>query len=668
MANFDKSGMTQAGINLMGKAIGGATIQFTKLVLGDGTMTGEILDLQGVVSPKQNVDVTRIERNDNQCTVGGELLTSTVKQGFFWRECGLYAMDPDQGEVLYNYAYSTKPDYIAASDSGMMEEILVSMIATVGSNANVDVTIDTSMVMTTKKEFMPLKQKVDDISISVKEFGATGDGVTDDTQAINDALSHEYNSCTIFFPKGTYVVDGSFDGDINTEWFYSGLCVKSNTRIILDKEAIIKQKTTNRKAYSIFNIHDAENVTIEGGVIIGDKDTHIYDEQSSHEWGHAIYIRSCKNVTIKDSTIKKTTGDGIYVGNSYHLGTDRTKNSKNIYLDNVLIDEVSRNGISICSVEGIIVSNSTIKNVTRTLPKSAVDIESEGYWYHNIDNVLIQGLTIENCTHAIFSTKGKNVQIKSVFAKDTGAMYVDGQEGTIAELSDIKGVSVVCRSSDVKIYNSDIALFTQLHEHLNLQSKNINLYNCTIRNAYIQNPNSILIFNNCDIIGTIFTYEQVAHDSKIVFNGCNLNAENALNCGPSPKCDIVLNGCNIVSRGNAFIFSDNKNSGNVSILNCSIEVLSGTLIKGNKYAYIAISGCTINATNLNRVIDCTAVTFTILGNMFTGTEPTEYIINIPQSPVYNNNITVAGNSAFVQIDKFLNTTRSMSLNCVNYLV
>lgn len=151
MANFDRSGMTQAGINLMGKAIGGATIQFTKLVLGDGEMTGEILDLQGVVSPKQNVDVTRIERNDNQCTVGGELLTSAVKQGFFWREAGLYAMDPDVGEILYNYAYSTKPDYIAASDSGMMEEILVSMVATVGSNTNVDVTIDDSMVFATKK-------------------------------------------------------------------------------------------------------------------------------------------------------------------------------------------------------------------------------------------------------------------------------------------------------------------------------------------------------------------------------------------------------------------------------------------------------------------------------------------------------------------------------------
>ena len=182
MANFDRSGMTQAGINLMGKAVGGATIQFTKLVLGDGTMTGEILDLQGVVSPKQNVDVTRIERNDNQCTVGGELLTSSVKQGFFWRECGLYAMDPDQGEILYNYAYSTKPDYIAQSDSGIMEEILVSMITFVGANANVDITIDDSMVFATKKEFKNttgiLSQQVDNLNNNKMNKNTTDISVT----------------------------------------------------------------------------------------------------------------------------------------------------------------------------------------------------------------------------------------------------------------------------------------------------------------------------------------------------------------------------------------------------------------------------------------------------------------------------------------------------------
>lgn len=235
MANFDRSGMTQAGINLMGKAVGGATIQFTRLVLGDGTMTGEILDLKGVVSPKQNVDVTRIERNNSQCTVGAELLTSSVKQGFFWRECGLYAMDPDQGEILYNYAYSTKSDYIAASDSGMMEEILVSMVTAVGT-ANVDIILDDSMVFATKKEVnnfasqLSGKANKGEFAINVKDYGVKGDGITDDTIALN-AILNTGDGLTFYIPSGNYLISSTLTPNTRC-------CIKmsKNARIFTNTE------------------------------------------------------------------------------------------------------------------------------------------------------------------------------------------------------------------------------------------------------------------------------------------------------------------------------------------------------------------------------------------------------------------------------------------------
>ena len=275
MANFDRSGMTQAGINLMGKAIGGATIQFTKLVLGDGEMTGEILDLQGVVSPKQNVDVTRIERNDNQCTVGGELLTSSVKQGFFWRECGLYAMDPDLGEILYNYAYSTKPDYIAASDSGMMEEILVSMVATVGSNANVDVNIDTSMVYTTRKEFDPLKVKVEDVTLNVKDFGVIGDGVTDDSQALQSAIDKAVElKCKLLIPRGEYLCN-------------SGLIINGYMKLECQGKLIYKGSDTFLQVKTTW----ARHCVLNGLHIIGTNRQGIGVRLDRSGWG------ACANVT-----------------------------------------------------------------------------------------------------------------------------------------------------------------------------------------------------------------------------------------------------------------------------------------------------------------------------------------------------------------------------------
>ena len=43
--------------------------------------------------------------------------------------------------------------------------------------------------------------------VSVKDFGATGDGSTDDTSAITSALNS--GSTSVYFPNGTYKITGS---------------------------------------------------------------------------------------------------------------------------------------------------------------------------------------------------------------------------------------------------------------------------------------------------------------------------------------------------------------------------------------------------------------------------------------------------------------------------
>lgn len=50
----------------------------------------------------------------------------------------------------------------------------------------------------------------------VKDFGAKGDGLTDDTDAINNAISHSMSkvgnkgSAMIYFPSGDYVVSDTY--------------------------------------------------------------------------------------------------------------------------------------------------------------------------------------------------------------------------------------------------------------------------------------------------------------------------------------------------------------------------------------------------------------------------------------------------------------------------
>jgi len=81
-----------------------------------------------------------------------------------------------------------------------------------------------------------MQNKVREYAVSVKDFGAVGDGVTDDRTAINNAFSAVITrgSGTVFFPYGTYYVS-EYIG--NTD--YAGVTQEVNIAVIGEPGSII---------------------------------------------------------------------------------------------------------------------------------------------------------------------------------------------------------------------------------------------------------------------------------------------------------------------------------------------------------------------------------------------------------------------------------------------
>lgn len=189
---------------------------------------------------------------------------------------------------------------------------------------------------------------------SVKKYGAMGDGVTNDTLAIAQALS-EHNVINI--PSGVYMIDA----DVS-------LKPRSHTKIYMSSDTVLKTITNSSTHYELFDIIDKEDITISGGTLVGDRNTH---QGTEGEWGHGINMRGAKDITIQNLKSQDFWGDGIYLGISVATGNT----NRNIKLKNVHADNNRRQGLSVVTVDGLYGEDVTLSNTNGTLPQAGVDFE-----------------------------------------------------------------------------------------------------------------------------------------------------------------------------------------------------------------------------------------------------------------------------------------------------
>lgn len=220
--------------------------------------------------------------------------------------------------------------------------------------------------------------------INVKDYGATGNGTTDDTEAIQSALdaSNTKGIPYVHFPSGTYKISAT-STDNN---FYTALNLYSGQHLIFDQVTL--QLTANSyDFYAIINIHNISNVELSGNLtIIGDRESHT---GTTGESGHGIRIVNSKNVYVHDINVQHTWGDGVCVGGN---GT-MDEISKNVTIERVQTYKCSRNGLSIIEAQDVVVRDCDFSYTDRTNPQYGIDIEPN---LGTATNILIENVRMLN--------------------------------------------------------------------------------------------------------------------------------------------------------------------------------------------------------------------------------------------------------------------------------
>lgn len=122
MPNIEGYKLTNKGNALQIKVEAGkCKLDITKLKLGSGTASGDIVNLTDLVQVEQTVPISKIEViDDYTCRVTGLVTNQGLNKTYYIREIGLYAQDPDDGEILYLVAVDKNPDVMPADNYQMI--------------------------------------------------------------------------------------------------------------------------------------------------------------------------------------------------------------------------------------------------------------------------------------------------------------------------------------------------------------------------------------------------------------------------------------------------------------------------------------------------------------------------------------------------------------------
>lgn len=125
MARFNTPVITNAGINIINRAINGESLEFSSIKIGDGTYTGseDLKTFTDLVGYKNTFNISAASVDGNVLKINATVSNENVSVGYQIKEVGIYGKVGNQ-ETLIAIATAINPDFLADRTSAPVTIIM----------------------------------------------------------------------------------------------------------------------------------------------------------------------------------------------------------------------------------------------------------------------------------------------------------------------------------------------------------------------------------------------------------------------------------------------------------------------------------------------------------------------------------------------------------------
>lgn len=153
---FEKVYVTKQGLQLEAKARTGKILTILRVEVGDGQLTSDnITEQTALINKKLDCNINSMQDINDQTIINFILQQSNVEEGFYFKEFGVIAEEPDtKEEVLYMYANAgSKAEYINDKTVSSVSDKVIDIIIKEDNTDNITISINNTGVYVDREEY-----------------------------------------------------------------------------------------------------------------------------------------------------------------------------------------------------------------------------------------------------------------------------------------------------------------------------------------------------------------------------------------------------------------------------------------------------------------------------------------------------------------------------------